>query len=127
MFTVTIETTFTAEHQLTLGKAAKAGKEPLHSHDWIVRVAVAAEELDPMGLAIDFNRLKVKLSRIIAPFTGVRLEELECFKKQNTSAENLARYIFERLEPLLPQGVELRYVEVMEAPGCWAKYSAKPI
>jgi len=119
LFTITIEITFTARHQLT---ATDGGKEPLHSHDCGVRAAVSAERLDEMGLVCDFNDLKAKLKEITAPFNGPQLEELACFQDINASAENVAKYIYDKLEPLLPCHTKLQYIEVTEAPGCRAKY-----
>ena len=114
MFTITVETTFTARHQLT---TAQGQKEPLHSHDWIVCSAVSADRLDEIGLVVDFDDLKAKIEEVTSPFNGARLEEL------NASAENVAKYIYDKIEPLLPSHVKLRYVEVAEATGCRAKYS----
>ena len=120
MFTVTVETTFTASHQLTI---AQGQKEALHCHDWIVRVAVSADRLDEMGLVVDFSELKTKVEEVTNSLDGVRLEELSCFQGVNTSAENVAKYIYDKIEQLLPSHVKPRYVEVAEAPGCRAKYS----
>jgi 6-pyruvoyltetrahydropterin/6-carboxytetrahydropterin synthase len=120
LFTLMVETTFTARHQLTI---AQGQKEPLHSHDWIVRVGVSADRLDEMGLVVDFDDLKAKIEGVISPFNGARLEELSCFQGVNTSAENVAKYIYDKIEQLLPSHVKPRYVEVAEAPGCRAKYS----
>jgi len=120
MFTITVENTFTAQHQLTMPDGRT---EPLHSHNWIVTTAVSAAKLDKTGLALDFNFLKEKLEKIIAPLRQAKLEELTCFQGINTSAEYLAKYIFTKLEPLLPANVKLKYIEVCEAPGCRAKFS----
>ena len=120
LFTIWIETGFKAGHQLRLGQGRV---EDMHSHDWIVRVGVRSDKLDEMGLAVDFNILKAALEKTIAPFKGRRLEELDCFSGVNTSAENVAVYIYDTLEPLLAEQIKLDYVEVMEAPGCWVKYS----
>ncbi len=119
MFVITIEITFTARHQLTL---ADGEKEPPHSHDWVVRTAVSTPGLDEMGLAIDFNELKAGIETVTANFNGTCLEELACFQGVNASAENVARYIYDKVEPLLPSHVKFDYVEVMEEAGCWAKY-----
>jgi 6-pyruvoyltetrahydropterin/6-carboxytetrahydropterin synthase len=124
MFTVTVETTFTAAHQLTF---AEGQKEPLHRHDWLVKVAVSTAELDQAGLAIDFNDLKAKIASITAPFNKATLEQLPVFKDNNASAENVAKHIFNRIGPLLSQQLKLRYVEVTEAPGCRAKYEDRAI
>ncbi len=119
LYTLTVESTFTATHQLTMADGAK---EPLHSHDWVVRVAVSAEKLDETGLAVDFNDLKAMIADIAGPFAGARLEQLDCFKSCNASAENVAKYIYDRIEPMLANRLKLKYAEVMEAEGCWTKY-----
>jgi len=101
---------------------ADGGKEPLHSHDWAVRVAVSADELDETGLAVDFNNLKAMIADVTGPFAGVRLEQLDCFAGCNASAENVAQYIYDRIEPMLANRLKLVYAEVTEADGCRAKY-----
>jgi len=119
MFVITVETGFKASHQLTF---ANGEKEDLHDHNWLVRSAISASGLDESGLAIDFLDLKAKIETITAPFEGAILENLDCFRGQNVSAELVSKYIYTRLEPLLSPCVKLDYVEVMEAAGCWAKY-----
>lgn len=119
MFVITIETGFTAGHQLTF---ASGEREPLHSHDWLVRTAVSADKLDDSGLAIDFIELKGTIETVTAGFGGIRLEDLDCFGDAGASAEQVAQYIYDKVEPLLPSHVKLEYIEVMESPGCWAKY-----
>jgi len=120
LFTITIETAFTARHQLTL---ADGRTEPAHSHNWLIRTAVSADKLDETGLVIDFDDLKARIEAVTAPFNGAKLEDLSCFKGANASAEAVAKYIYDKTEPLLPAYVNLEYVEVMESAGCRAKYS----
>ena len=120
MYTVTVETMFDAQHQLTLGDGAK---EPLHRHNWELACAVSADKVDKMGLAIDFNCLKAMLDRIVAEFKDTKLEDTAIFKNINSSAENVAEYVYNRLEKMLDANVKLEYVEVTEAPHCRARYS----
>ena len=122
MFAVTVEGSFTAEHQLTM---ADGEKEDLHSHGWIVKVSVSAEKLDNTGIAVDFIELKQIIDDVTCPFEGKILEELNLFGSPgiNASAENIARYIFDGIEPKLSGDVKLESVKVREAKGCWAKYS----
>jgi 6-pyruvoyltetrahydropterin/6-carboxytetrahydropterin synthase len=119
LFVVTVQTSFKAHHQLTMPGGQT---EPLHDHNWIVRPAVAAEKLDENGLVVDFHWLEAKIKEVVSPLDGARLEELACFRNTNASAENVAKYIYDTLEPLLPGRVTLQYVEVSEAAGCLAKY-----
>jgi 6-pyruvoyltetrahydropterin/6-carboxytetrahydropterin synthase len=120
VFRITVEKTFTAAHQLTLPDGSK---EKLHSHNWLVRATVAADKLDRMGLVMDFQKLGGIIDDITAVLSGRKLEETDCFGGDNASAENVAKYLFEQIAPLLERRVRLEAVEVMETPGCWAKCS----
>ena len=120
MFTITIETNFNASHQLTYQNGTK---EDLHCHNWCARVAVSTETLNQDGLAIDFVDLKAKIDTITSDFQGAQLEKLPCFAGVNASAEIVAQYLHRTIKPLLPLQTKLLYTEVMEAPGCWAKFS----
>ena len=119
MFTITIETNFAACHQLTL---ADGSKEPSHSHDWQVTVEVSSEKLDQIGCVMDFHQLKSAADSIAAELDNDRLAGLEYFQKNNPSAENVAKYIFDGLKSILPDEVVLTSVEVTEHPGCRAKF-----
>jgi 6-pyruvoyltetrahydropterin/6-carboxytetrahydropterin synthase len=119
MFTVSIETQFRASHQLTLSDGSK---EPLHQHDWAVTVKVSSDKLDGMGLVMDFGQLKAMVNEITSGFDNARLDSFDYFQRNNPSAENVAKYIFDKLEPKLPSGVKLRSIKVVEEPGCSAKF-----
>jgi 6-pyruvoyltetrahydropterin/6-carboxytetrahydropterin synthase len=120
MFTISVETHFWASHQLTLPDGSK---EPLHHHNWAVIANISSEKLDDMGLVMDFCRLKEALDKTTSEFDNVPLDGIDYFRRNNPSAENVAKYIFDKLEPKLPGGVELRSVKVIEEPGCSAKFS----
>jgi 6-pyruvoyltetrahydropterin/6-carboxytetrahydropterin synthase len=120
MFTVSVETYFWASHQLTLPDGSK---EPLHHHNWAVIANISSEKLDDMGFVMDFCRLKEALDKTTAEFDNVPLDSIDYFQRNNSSAENVAKYIFDKLEPKLPRGVKLRSIRVIEEPGCSAKFS----
>jgi 6-pyruvoyltetrahydropterin/6-carboxytetrahydropterin synthase len=120
LFTISIETRFSAAHQLTL---ADGSKEPVHEHDWLVTASVGSDRLNSMGLVIDFHVLKAMVESVVGQLVDSRLSWLEHFRKNNSSAEVVARYIYEKLETMMPKNVKLEHVEVVEEPGCWAKFS----
>jgi 6-pyruvoyltetrahydropterin/6-carboxytetrahydropterin synthase len=120
MFTISIETHFKASHQLTLPDGSK---EPLHHHNWGVTAKISSDKLDSMGLVMDFSRLKAMVNKTIAEFDNIPLDSIDYFRRNNSSAENVARYIFDKLEPKLPDSVKLRSIKVIEEPGCSAKFS----
>jgi len=119
MYTITIESSFKASHQLTY---AGGEQEDSHQHDWQLKVSAQIEELDENGLAIDFNYLQSRIDEVTKELDGAQLEELDCFEDINVTAENIAKYIYDQLDPQMPTKAMLVSVEIMEAPGCWAKY-----
>lgn len=120
MFTVRIESGFTASHQLIMPDGSK---EPLHCHNWQVAVDVSSEKLNSMGLVMDFIQLKSITEAAIAPFEGSLLNEIDYFAQNNSSAENVTKYIYDNIEDKLPKGVKLEAVSVVEAKGCSAKFA----
>ena len=121
MYTISVTTAFRAGHQLKLRSAV----ESEHIHDWIVEAAIGGQSLDNDGMLFDFNKLKKILDEITGPFNGKKLEDLQCFKNMNTSAENIAKYIFGQIKQQLPANVSLLYTEITETAGCKARYSEK--
>lgn len=119
MFTVSVETHFWASHRLTLPDGSK---EPPHRHNWAVTADVSGGELDSMGLIMDFRRLKAMVDNIVADFDNTQLENLDYFQRNNPSAENVAKYIYEKLRPKLPKDLKLDHIRVVEQPGCSAKF-----
>lgn len=120
MFTVMVESGFAASHALLL---ADGTRERRHVHDWRVRVAVSADKLDAAGLAVDFLYIKAVMDDITGPMTRVELEDLPYFRGKNASAERVAVYFYEQVAGRLKDRIALEYVEVMEAAGCWVKFT----
>jgi len=122
MFTVMIESEFTASHQLTYEDGRK---EELHEHLWHVRTAVQARELDKMGLVMDFHELQRLLREVLDRLDGKQLESAVFLDSRNASAENVAWFIYDMLSPKMPPDRRVLWVEVTEAPGCRARYSIR--
>lgn len=123
MFTVSVETQFQASHGLVL---LNGSREAMHRHDWLVIADVSSERLNSIGLVIDFHQLKAELDNIVSEFDNGSLTTVAYFRRNNPSAENVARYIYEKLEPRLPRGLKLEYITVVEEPGCSAKFTKVP-
>jgi 6-pyruvoyltetrahydropterin/6-carboxytetrahydropterin synthase len=120
MFTIRVETHFLASHRLKLPDGMM---EPAHDHDWLVTADVSSSKLDNMGLVMSFQKLKAMLDEIVSDFDEAALDTIRYFQRSNSSAENVAKYIYEKLKVDLPEGVKLRSVRVMEEPGCSAEFS----
>ena len=119
MFAVSVETHFRASHQLVLEDGSK---EPSHNHDWSVTATLSSDKLNNMGIVMNFQELKGMLNEAMAEFENSALETIEYFQRNNPSAENVAKYIYEKLHKKLPRGVKLRNIRVVEEPGCSAQF-----
>ncbi|MFC1794282.1 6-pyruvoyl tetrahydropterin synthase family protein [Planctomycetota bacterium] len=119
MFTISVERHFLASHQLTFPDGSK---EPVHNHDWVVTANLSSERLNNMGVVMDFRVLQAMIDKTVAGFDNTALESISYFQQNNPSAENVAKYIYEKLRIELPEGVELQNVRVVEEPGCSAKF-----
>ena len=120
MFTIRVETHFQASHRLTLPDGSM---EPAHDHDWVVTADVSSGKLDKMGLVMSFQKLKAMMDETVSDFDRNALDTISYFRQNNPSAENVAKYIYRRLQASLPENVKLRSVRVVEEPGCWAEFS----
>jgi 6-pyruvoyltetrahydropterin/6-carboxytetrahydropterin synthase len=120
MYELKIITQFAAAHRLEnfYGKC-----EALHGHNWKVEVFLAGEQLDEAGLLVDFGVIKARTNALLEEIDHKYLNELEAFRKQNPSSENLARYLFERLSTTLSrEGVRVSRVDVWESDTSRASY-----
>jgi 6-pyruvoyltetrahydropterin/6-carboxytetrahydropterin synthase len=108
-FQITTTRHFSAAHQLRLYDGSL---EPVHGHNWAVKVTVQADRLDAIGVVMDFHELERLVDLLITPMHNRHLNELSIFAELNPSAENVALTIGESLS--LPSGVKLVCVEVWE-------------
>jgi 6-pyruvoyltetrahydropterin/6-carboxytetrahydropterin synthase len=103
---------FSAAHQLRLHEGTI---EPVHGHNWVVNVTVAAEALDGIGVVMDFHELERLVDQVIGPWHNRHLNELAPFSQGvNPSAENVALQTARSLTSVLPQRVRLVSVQVWE-------------
>ena len=122
MFEIDIERDFAAAHCL---KGYNGDCSALHGHNWIVQAFVKTGDLDEIGIAVDFRRLKQEIDDILSQLDHSCLNDLEVFKDKNPTSENLAKYIYEELtERMNTESVTVSRVRVCESPGSGATYSA---
>lgn len=89
MYYVSKRMEIAACHRLNLSYESKCAN--LHGHNWIVTVYCAAEELNKDGMVVDFKRIKQSIHDYL---DHGNLNELLGF---NPTAENMARWIVERI------------------------------
>lgn len=122
MFQITTTRSFSAAHQLRLYDGSL---EPLHGHNWQVKVTVAAANLDTIGVVMDFHELERLLDQVIAPLHNRHLNDTPGFASINPSAENVALHVARLLR--LPERVRLVAVEVWETPANSAVYRSPEV
>jgi len=112
MYEVSVEYTFAAGHAL---RNYKGKCENVHGHNYKVRVTIGGKELNSTVLLVDFvdvhNAIKALVDRLDHRF----LNDLPPFDRINPSAENIAKYFCENLEPQVHgQGLRVEAVTVWE-------------
>src|SRR5437016_11048358 len=108
-FEITTTREFSAAHQLRLYDGSL---EPLHGHNWRVKVTVAAAKLDAIGVVMDFHELERLVDEIVAGLHNRHLNETSAFAQVNPTAEHVAGQFAHSLK--VPGGVRVVSVVVCE-------------
>ncbi|HEV7903052.1 MAG TPA: 6-carboxytetrahydropterin synthase QueD [Pyrinomonadaceae bacterium] len=121
MFEVMIERNFSSAHQL---RGYKGKCENLHGHNYKIEIFARGRELDHIGLLVDFGELKIAADDIVQYLDHRNINELPPFDAElNPSAENLARYILERVAARVgDERVQVYKVRCYETPTSVATY-----
>ncbi len=115
MYTIIKQFSFSASHVLeNLPEGHPCAR--LHGHNYVVELVLEGLELDESGFVRDY--------RDLAPFKTFIDEKLDHRHLNDimdgpTSAENLARFLYEFAHGLWP---EVTAVRVSETPKTWAEY-----
>jgi 6-pyruvoyltetrahydropterin/6-carboxytetrahydropterin synthase len=121
-YTISKDFSWSASHQLPgLPEGHPCGR--LHGHNYVARVELTAEQLDPTGFVLDYGRL--------APF-GQWIDEHLDHRHLNDdvhntpTAENLAEILYYAVLGTveLPAHVQVA-VSVSETPKTWATYRSE--
>ena len=120
MFELRVESEFSSSHQLR-GYEGKC--ENLHGHNWKVEMHVKGAGLNNIGLLIDFKELRKILNHVVNPLDHVFINEIKPFDEINPSAENIAKYIYQKAkDELKGKNVDIYKICVYETPKSMAIY-----
>ena len=100
-----------------------------HGHNWDVTAYVLCEELDELGMGLDFREIKKLVREALATLDHACLNDLAPFAEQNPTAENIARHLFQDLSRRLAQrapGAQVSRVRIAETPGAEVTYWEEP-
>jgi 6-pyruvoyltetrahydropterin/6-carboxytetrahydropterin synthase len=120
MYELMVESKFAAAHQL---RGYKGKCENLHGHNWRVTVAVTADRLNAIGLAIDFHDLKKALREVLDQLEHTFLNDIFPFTQINPSSENVAKWIYDSMvKKVNDSNIEVASVTVWESDTSSASY-----
>lgn len=119
-YELVIKSRFAAAHHL---REYHGNCENLHGHNWHLDIILQSNEVNSLGMAIDFRDAKRILNGILEQLDHKYLNELDCFRETNPTTENIAKYIYEELKRMLPSPVAVKKVTAWESHDCGASYS----
>jgi 6-pyruvoyltetrahydropterin/6-carboxytetrahydropterin synthase len=123
MFEVSVDETFASGHAL---RGYRGKCENVHGHNYKVRITLAGEKLDSIGLLFDFRNVKMLVNEIIDQLDHKFLNDLEPFREINPSAENMAKYFYDeikcRLETRTKGRVHIKSIKLWETDTTTATY-----
>ncbi len=125
MFEITVERDFSAAHSL---KLYDGSWEPKHGHLFKVAVTMRSDQLDSIGVVVDFEWLKPELEKVLSEFHERFVNEHPHFRPGglNPSTENIAKVIHDRLAVKKPaSGARVARVTVWETPDASASFSSE--
>jgi len=116
MYKISKEFSFSAAHSLS-GLPAEHPCSRLHGHNYVVVVHLRAKELNRQGFVRDYHELHIVKDYIDATLDHRNLNDI--LAPLNSSAENLAKMLYDLFKTQLP---ELYAIEVRETPKTSAIY-----
>ena len=97
MYEVRVEAEFEAGHS----RGPDGETQPLHHHSWRVAARACSDDLDHIGLVIDFRVLRGAVDKVIGALDQRVLEVVDGFDEAGPTAPAVAAWIFERLQERL--------------------------
>lgn len=116
MYKISKEFSFSAAHALH-GLPECHPCSRLHGHNYVVTVHLRAQKLNETGFVRDYTELKIVKEYIDNHLDHQNLNDI--MAPLNSSAENLAKMLYDIFKPELP---ELYAIEVSETPKTSAIY-----
>ncbi len=111
MYRLAIQTSISAAHHLNdyEGNCAL-----MHGHNWKIQVEVKSDQVDRVGMVIDFKDLKEITWQVVGKYDHQVLNNVSPFDNQNPTAENISKHFYLEIAKLLPQGVQMDRIRLWE-------------
>jgi 6-pyruvoyltetrahydropterin/6-carboxytetrahydropterin synthase len=117
MFRISKQFTFSASHVLDCLEEGHPCAR-LHGHNYLVTIHLQSKELNEYGFVVDYHALQAVKNYLDESLDHRHLNDLLPF---HPTAENIARYLYEKFRDELP---EMYAVEVSETPKTNAIYES---
>lgn len=121
MYTISKEFHFSASHVL-YGLPESHPCSRLHGHNYVVRVEIQSNELNPVGFVTDYRGLDNIKNFIDDRLDHRHLNDWMSGYKENPTAENIARRFFDIFKTWHPGLIS---VEIQETPKTIARYEPR--
>lgn len=121
MYYLSIDTMLSAAHFLR-GYDGNCSK--IHGHNWKIRITVKTDQLNDIGIGLDFNEIKELSWQIFKSYDHLCINDVPPFDKINPTAENLARHFYEQIDKLLPAHVKMHKISLWETENFLVEYKA---
>jgi len=120
IFEIYVQTHFSAAHAL---KGYPGDCARVHGHNWIIDVFVRCNELNEIGIGIDFREIKDSVKGVLKNLDHFNLNDLPVFQDINPTSENIARFLYRELSKQLnTDSIKISKIKVSETPGAGAFY-----
>ena len=116
MYTISKQFTFSASHQLLkLPESHQCYR--MHGHNYIVEIELQSETLNEYGFIRDYHDLSELKDYIDNTLDHRHLNDV--FGHDDTTAENIAKFLYDWSKALWPEVTAMR---ISETPKTWAEY-----
>ena len=124
LYTLRVSAEFAAAHTL---RGYPGACSRMHGHNWKLEVEVIAQQLNDMGMALDFKVIKQAAREVCGLLDHRYLNELAPFEERNPTAENIAAWLHEELARRLnDRRVRVSAVTLWETDRACVCYTEEP-
>jgi 6-pyruvoyltetrahydropterin/6-carboxytetrahydropterin synthase len=120
MYTLKVVSDFASAHTL---RDYPGACSRMHGHNWKVEAEVQAQQLNDVGMVIDFKAIRKQVKELTDLLDHRYLNEIKPFDVINPTAENIAAFIFEGLSAALnDDNVRVKAVTLWETERACVRY-----
>lgn len=123
-FFIRIEGRFESAHYL-YAYFPDGTNEPIHGHSWLVELFIASKDdgCSDNGISFDFLDLQKEFEECLKNIDHCLINELSEFKGVNPTAENIARWFYNKLHKVASgKKGQIKEIRVHEGPAAFASF-----